>query len=141
VTRTLRLLGGEAGDCMLTEGGECRGVKGYAVDTGRGLGGGGFAFFSPWGVLSGTGSVQRGRSRDLRRFVDGVDIGGGGIVVKFSKRERSDDTGLMDDSSVAWSSMAMAAGFVMGQCRRELWLSQEAACGCVESARRRVVVR
>jgi hypothetical protein len=42
------------------------------------------------------------------------------MVVRFSKRERSDDTGLMDDSSVTWSSMAMAAGSVMGQCRREL---------------------
>lgn len=59
-------------------------------------------------------------------------------MVKFSKRERSDDTGLMDDSSVAWSSLAMAAGMMMmGQWRRWFWLSTRAAdCGMVESMRR-----
>lgn len=72
-------------------------------------------------MLSGTASAHksgRGRSRDLRRLEDGVGCSGGGFVVKFSKRERSDDTGLMDDSSVAWSSLAMAAGMMLGQWRR-----------------------
>lgn len=68
----------------------------------------------------------RGRSSDLRRLEDDVGIGGGCVVVRFSKRERSDDTGLMDDSSVTWSSMAMAAGLVMDQYRRESWVSKEA---------------
>ena len=61
------------------------------------------------------------------------------MVVKFSKRERSDDTGLMDDSSLTWSSLAMAAGVVMDQCRRELWVSKEVV-GVVVSSGRTVVV-
>jgi hypothetical protein len=81
----------------------------------------------------------RGRSRDLRRLGDGLAIGGGCVVVKFSKRERSDDTGLMDDSSVAWPSMAMAAALVMSQSCRGLCLS-EAAVVLVESRMRAVVL-
>lgn len=94
-------------------------------------------------MLSGTASelgVGRGRSRDLRALNEGVDCRGGGFVVKFSKRERSDDTGLMDDSSVAWSSLAMAAGLMMAQYRRWLWLRFVAADrNLVENARRQPV--
>lgn len=64
-----------------------------------------------------------------------MGIGGGWVVVRFSKRERSDDTGLMDDSSLTWSSLAMAAGLVMDQCRRGLWLSREAVGVVVPSVR------
>lgn len=113
VTRTWRFRGGEVGDCTLTVGGECRGVRGYAVDTGRGFGGGGLDFLEASGVSQGARSGRpwgrRGRSRERRIEGEGVDWAGCWWVVMFSKRERSDDTGLMDVSSVARSSSAMAA--------------------------------